>query len=679
MGDGSRRMNAETTVELTFGEWLKRRRRGLDLTREKLAGRAGCSAETIKKIESGDLRPSVQLAELLAQQLDIPVPAQAAFVQFARSGTIPESFNFPQQPIAAPAVVSAAAQPKSLPVPVTSLHGRLSEIEAALALLRREDVRLLTLTGPPGSGKTRLALALSTHAQSDFVDGAAFVPLAPISDPLLVVTAVAQALGVQEQTERPLHLTLQNALREKHLLIILDNFEQVMDASLQVSAWLAAARHVKIVVTSREPLHLYGEHILPVPPLELPDVRELPPPEGLLHYSAVELFCARARAVKPAFELTDENANAVAQVCVLLDGLPLAIEMAAAQIRRSTPQRLLSQLNQHLVSLTGGLRDLAPRQQTLRGAIGWSYDLLSPEEQRLFAALGVFAGGSTLDAIEYVVPTAPGDTVETLETNLENLIDKNLLVWEPGDQNRYTMLEMIREYAGETLRVHGEWDRSRRRHAEYYLALAQKTRREAQDARVWRALAPEQDNVRAALRWGFEETDLSLARHLCAEWGTFWLEQGQWSEGLEWIRRALETMEPAGANAEQQRLRATLLERAGELAERQESQATTRQFYQESLRIRRELGEPGALVESLMSLASFSYFAGEQQQGLAYGEEGLALCRAAGDERGTSFFLNQLARLAFARDDYPVARAYVQESLRISRRLGDKTNLALAL
>lgn len=657
---------------LVFGDWLRRRRKALDLTREKLAFRVGCSFETIKKIELGDLKPSAQLAELLATKLEVPLAEHRAFVQFARSETRMDAYAFTQLPVAA----TAPPVPSTLPTPPTSLLGRAREIHAALKLLERSDVRLLTLTGPPGSGKTRLSLAIAAHARAEL--SVHFIPLAPVSNAALVATAVAKGLDVQEEKNRPLAETLRNVLRQQHLLIVLDNFEQVMDAAPQVSEWLAAAPQVKFIVTSREALRIYGEHLLPVPPLELPDVHHLPPIEALRHYAAVELFVGRAQAVRPDFGLTPENATTVARICALLDGLPLAIEMAAAQIRRDSPQRVLARLNERLVGLTGGMRDLTPRQQTLRGAIDWSYDLLSASEMQLLNHLGVFVGGCDLAAIRATLPAAEAELPDVLQSDLDSLTDKNLV--KSDGEGRYWLLEMIGDYAREKLLARGVLDATQRAHADYFASWAEQVNGAAQtDAGQFQRLEREPDNLRAALEWALAQPDGVQALRLCGAFGPFWVARGYWSEGLSWTRRALAQQKAEELSRDKLRLYANALHVAGQLAERQESNATTWGFYEESLRLRRSLGEPSAIIESLITLSLFSYFDSQTETGVKYGEEGLALCRATGNQRGSAFLLNHLGRLALARDDYSSAQKYLHESLATSRALQDKTNLAMAL
>jgi predicted ATPase/class 3 adenylate cyclase len=380
----------------------------------------------------------------------------------------------PDLPADFPPLKTLDTRPNNLPVQPTPLLGREGELETARGLLRQDDVRLLTLTGPGGTGKTRLGLQAAADLADEFEDGVFFIALASVSDPELVGSAIAQALGVRETGEPSFSQSLKRALREKQLLLLLDNFEQVLPAGRLVSELLASCPRLKLLVTSRAALHLRGEREFPVPPLALPDPRRLPAVETLLQYAAVGLFIQQALAVKPDFAVTNENAPAVAEICHRLDGLPLAIELAAARVKLLSPQRMLSRLESRLNLLTGGARDLPARQQTLRGAITWSYDLLEAEEKSLFQRLAVFVGGCTLEDAEAVC-SSNGDLELDVLGGTGSLVDKSLLRHEERgeDEARLTMLETIREYALERLEESGERDELRRRHAHHFLELAE--------------------------------------------------------------------------------------------------------------------------------------------------------------------------------------------------------------
>src|SRR6266567_2836174 len=391
----------------------------------------------------------------------------------------------------------------SLPAQLTPLIGRRQEVAEVWALLQRPEVSLVTLTGIGGVGKTRLSLQVATDLLDDFADGVCFVPLAPISDPDLVVPTIAQALGIKEIGERLLLDLLKAYIQDKRLLLLLDNFEQVLPAVPELSNLLADCPQLKMLVTSRAVLHIRGEHEFPVPPLALPDLTHLPGSESLLQYAAVALFLQCVQAASPDFQVTPTNTRTIAEICVRLDGLPLAIELAAARSKLLPPQALLTRLAHRLQVLTSGARDAPVRQQTLRNTLAWSYDLLDAEEQRLFRRLSVFAGGCTLEAVEGL-STALGELPADVLDGVASLMDKSLLrqVEQEGQEPRLLMLATIREYALEALAASGEMESTRQAHAAYYLALAEQAELELggpQQGAWLDRLEREHDNLREAL------------------------------------------------------------------------------------------------------------------------------------------------------------------------------------
>jgi predicted ATPase/transcriptional regulator with XRE-family HTH domain len=389
-------------IHASFGRWLRARRRALDLTQDQLARRVSCSIVTIRKLEADERRPSRQIAERLAKCLEIATEDRPAFLTLARAE--PYLDPAPAPPPVCQLIERAPSlrPPTNVPTPLTRLIGRIQEVAAARNALLQADTRLLTLIGPPGIGKTRLSVQVASELRDAFADGVFFVALAPIGAPNLVAATIAQRLGVTETGGQPLVERLCSALRDKRLLLVLDNFEQVVAAAPLVVELLEASVGLKVLATSRAALQVRGERLFPVPPLLLPDLAQLPPTAVLARNPAVALFVERARAVKPDFALTEANAQAIAAICYRLDGLPLAIELAAARAKLLPPQALLARLNQRLRLLTEGPRDLPERQQTLRRNLEWSYDLLDPEERRIFRRLSIFAGGATIDAAEHV-------------------------------------------------------------------------------------------------------------------------------------------------------------------------------------------------------------------------------------------------------------------------------------
>ncbi len=377
-------------------------------------------------------------------------------------------------PAGFPPLKTLGAHLNNLPAQPTPLIDREQEMARICQLLRRENVRLLTLTGTGGVGKTRLGLETAARLLDEFAGGVCFVPLATISDPDLVVPAIAQTLGVREAGDWLLMERLKAYLRNRRLLLFLDNFEQVLQAAPRLSELLQACPELKMLVTSRAVLHVYGEHEFPVLPLPVPDLSHLPESEALAQYAAVALFLQHAQAVKPGFQMTPANARAIASICARLDGLPLAIELAAARVKLLSPQALLARLAHRLEVLTSGARDVPARQQTLRNTLAWSYNLLDAEEQRLFRRLSVFVGGCTLEAVEAVYTTL-GDMAAPVLDGVASLIDKSLLqkVEQEGEELHLLMLETIREYALECLAASGEMEVTQQAHAVYYLALAE--------------------------------------------------------------------------------------------------------------------------------------------------------------------------------------------------------------
>ena len=437
--------------------------------------------------------------------------------------------------------------PNNLPVLLNGLIGREHEIHAIKELLSRPDMRLLTLTGTAGVGKTRLALEVARELGGDFADGVHVVFLAPISDPALVMPTIAHTLGLTESASQSVLELLTSSQRDKHQLLLLDNFEHLVSEAPELTELLEACPELKILVTSREVLRLRAEHQFAVPPLALPDPRHLSDEQSLTHVAAVNLFVQRAWAITSDFDVTTDNAATIAEICLRLDGLPLAIELAAARVKLLAPQALLERLDHRLQVLTGGARDLPLRQRTLRNTLAWSYSLLTKEEQRLFRLLSIFAGGCTLEAIE-VVFTILDDVVDNALEGVASLLDKSLLqhMEQRQGEKRLMMLETLREYGLEALAESGELENVRQAHASYYLGLVEQAEPEWEDPKqvVWsERLEQEHDNVRAAMGWSLERGEASydweLALRLAGALRRFWQVRGYVSEGRPFLEKVL--------------------------------------------------------------------------------------------------------------------------------------------
>jgi len=528
------------------------------------------AARLLSSGHGGQVLLSLSTQELVRDQLPLGAGLRDLGVRRLKDVLGPEhifQLTDPELPASFPPLNTLDVRLNNLPIQPTPLLGREREVAEIADLLRREDVRLLTLTGTGGTGKTRLALQSAAELIDEFEDGVFFVALAPISDPELVASTLAEALSVSESAGRPLKEDLRNYLSNRELLLVLDNFEQVVDAAPLVGELLSGCPGLKALTTSRISLRIYGEHEYAVSPLEMPDPMHLPPIETLRQYEAIRFFTERARAANAHFSLTNENATVVAEICARLDGLPLAIELAAARIKLLSPQAMCSRLGNPLRFLTGGARDLPERQRTLRGAIAWSHALLDEGEQALFARLSVFSGGCVLDAVEAVCE-AEGDLFVDVLEGLSSLLDKSLLRQEEmvEEEPRFVMLETIREYARERLEVSGEAEEIRRLHAEYFVALAEQGASEQQgpEEAAWlERLDLEHDNMRAALSWMLESEEAGAGLRLSGALWRFWWMRGHYSEGRRWLEEALAKDGRASA------VRAKALEAVGWLADDQ--------------------------------------------------------------------------------------------------------------
>jgi predicted ATPase len=576
-----------------------------------------------------------------------------------------------------PPLASLDARPHNLPTHPTALLGRERELSDVRRLFE-DGARLVTLTGPGGTGKTRLSLHVAAEVLDDFEHGVFLVELAPITDPALVPATVAQVLGVRDVGNRPVLESLKEFLKAKTVLLVLDNFEQVVAAAPIVADLLTASPGLAALVTSREPLRVRGEREYAVPPLEVPDLRQPTPLEALSRNAAVALFVERAVAVRSDFALTTENAGAVAQICARLDGLPLAIELAAARVRPLLPEAMLARLDRRLPLLTGGARDLPERQRTLRDTIAWSHDLLDDAERRLFRRLAVFVGGFSLEAAEAVCADEGEPEVDVLE-GIESLVAKSLLrqIEGPDGEPRFGMLETIREYGLERLVESGEEEAIRRRHLVFFLTLAKEAEPKllGREQIAWlRRLDPERDNVRAALTWSRSSDAGEAGLRLAGALAWFWRFRGHVSEGRDSLARQLNL--PDGAPS----ARARALYGASMLAVLQADYPAARSLGRQSAALFSKLGDRRGVGRALAHVGTATIGAGDHAAARPLLEQSVTICRSVGDRWGLSYALGQLASTVHrAERNLPAALALRQEAAAIARELGDHWQVGISL
>jgi predicted ATPase/transcriptional regulator with XRE-family HTH domain len=644
----------------TFGDVLRRLRTGAALSQEALAERAGLSPRGISDLERGVRRsPHLTTVRLLADALELSPDDRQALLVAARPGQVPGTEDL------------ASGHYAPLPVPLTALIGREWELEALVSLVRTMTVRLVTVTGTGGSGKTHLALAAGAQLQQAFADGAVFVDVAPLREGDLVIPTIATALGVREGPGQSLEETLAHVLAPKHILLVLDNCEQVLAAAPEIGALLTTSPRVSILATSRDPLHVGGERLLPLQPLRLPTNDDLAAIETLAEVPAVALFVERAQAVDSGFTLTVENATAVAAICHRLDGLPLAIELAAARVRVLPPQAMLARLEQRLPFLTGGTRDAPPRQRTMRDAIAWSYRLLSPGEQALFRRLAVFSGGVTLEAAEAVINLAGAVAVST---GVKRLVEHSLLRQEVDGRggSRFTMLGTIREFALEQLAASGEEAAVRDFHAQHFLKVAEAAapHMDGPDQADWMVgLDAEHDNLRAALGWWLAKGDAAALAMVVSLW-RFWWSRGYWTEARTWIERALVIDGERSSLARATALRALGLIVDG-MGDRERGQA----LVEASLRMFQEIGDRRGEWQALLDL-SVLWAAGDYMETGLYAERALDVARDLEDPLTLARSLNRLGNWRLNQEEPREAIARHREALEILEEFEDQRGQA---
>ncbi len=572
----------------------------------------------------------------------------------------------------------------NLPSPLTSLIGRGQEVAAACAFLRQPEVRLLTLSGVGGVGKTILGLQVATELVNDFADGVCFISLAPICNPDLVIPTIAQTLGLKETEDQPVIELLVASLLEKDLLLFLDNFEQVIGAAPVLIELLRRCPSLKILVTSREVLQVRAEVEFPVLPLAFPNLSDPLEPASALQYAAVALFLQRAQSFAPDFQITTDNVRSIAEICAHLDGLPLALELAAAHIKLLSPQTLLIRLEHRFQILTQGSRDSHTRQQTLRNTLQWSYDLLNAWEQRLFRRLSVFVGGFTLHAVESICAILDGGstTVSVLDS-VSSLVNKSMLhSWQQErEEPRLAMLETMREYVIECLTTSGELEITRQSHALYFVMLAEEAEQNLRGTKqaLWlECLEREHDNLRAALRFSLEQGEvgqnMELALRLGGALAQFWILHGHFSEGLTFMKLALARSEGVMTSVHVKALEATMY-----LAMNQGDFEAAKMLGEEGLVLSRKLGHKSRISSILSSLGFVFMVLGDLDMAYSLSGEAVLLARELDDKSLIANRLHEMAFVSLERGEYGTACDMYEECLAIFRELGDKVGIAASL
>jgi predicted ATPase/DNA-binding CsgD family transcriptional regulator/transcriptional regulator with XRE-family HTH domain len=715
--------------QTAFSAWLRRQRESMDLSTSELARRLDPQAPPVESFEAGAQRPTRAQAEALADLFSVPSDQRAAFVLFATSDLDTDDEAPPDAPWAV-----RVRPPSNLPTQLTSFVGREGEVDRVASMLARPDVRLLTLLGPPGIGKTRLSLEVahrlldgtpgeeSAARLRSYEDGVFFVALAPVTEHALVPSAIASTLNLKLTANQPPMDALRDFLGVKDMLLVLDNFEQIVGAGTGVADLLAVCPNIQVMVSSRVALHVYGEQVYRVPTMLLPGKDVQATAESLAEWEAVDLFVQRVRLVRPDFSLDEQTAPVVAEIVRRLDGLPLAIELAAARARVLTPQGILERLDDRLKLLVGGAENVPARQRTLRSAIDWSYDLLGEEEARLFRRLSVFVGGCSLSAAERMAEDDASGVLagrDALDL-IASLVDKSLIKEQsgPGGENRLLMLETLREYGLERLRAAGEEAEMRRRHALLMAELAEEAEPYLTSAArdPWMArLDADLDNIRAALSWSVSERgDPQIGLRLAGALGWYWEHKGHFAEGWRWLHDVIASADGTDRSSVRGRAlyalgmlaeergdidtaRAALQESAEIFSERGESRlhaysllvlcrvkanlsdSSTREMMAKAVATLRVLDDKWGLAHGLEVVASLDHVLGDVEGARRHNLESLTIYKELGDKWYTAYMLRELGVRALNLGDLTEARVYLDEAVALSQEIGFHYNLGLTL
>lgn len=662
--------------EVSFGEWLKRQRKAEGWTQAQLALQISCSTSALKKIEAEERHPSRQIVERLAKIFNIPSNEQISFLRFARG-------DWQSAPAAgvenAPWRTSHISPRSQIPTRLNKLIGREHDVSQARQYLADASTRLVTLIGPPGIGKTSLSQQVAEVSTGDFSDGVFFVALAPLNDPDLVASTIGQTLRFEGRGKSSDIDLLKDGIADKQMLLVLDNFEHILEAAPIVPELLTACPNLKILITSREVLRVPGEWIYPVPPLTVPQPSQSKETDvtATQNFSALSLFAERARAVQSSFKLNPENTDVVTAICSRLDGLPLAIELIAARIRLMSPQELFSRMDDRFTLYADGMRAMPVRQKTLHSAIAWSYDLLTREEQKFFAHLGVFVGGFTLEAASQVT----GKAADTL-TGIMALLDKSLLqrVVSEKEESRFTMLFTIREFALNRLDEMNEAAKLHDQHLKYFLDLAEQADKEIHGPRQveWLdRLEAEHDNYRAALDWCITNGDIESALYLIGSLsgqGRFWSVRSYFGEARKWFDKVQLLLD----HSQYHLAYATALNGVSFIASLQGDYSSAISMAEESQRICESMGSAGemGLAGALYGIGRAEFWGGgDRQHAQTCFERSAAIYRTSGNRWEQALALFGLGIVARERNNYEQAQAFFEEGLALFKELEDAFGL----